>query len=59
MKEGNSNFGGVLVFWDYLFGTTCIKNLIDLKKMKLGIDNQHNPDKILVNYFLKNLFKSG
>lgn len=59
MKEGNSNFGSIFVFWDYLFGTTCIKNLIDLKKMKLGIDNQHNPDKILVNYFLKNLFKSG
>lgn len=59
MKEGNSNFGGVFVFWDYLFGTACTKRLIDLKNMKLGIDNQQNPDNINTIYFLKNPFKLG
>ncbi len=59
VKEGNSNFGGTFVFWDYLFGTACTKGLIDLKNMKLGIDNQQNPDNIGVNSFLKNPFKLG
>ena len=59
MKEGNSNFGGTFVFWDYIFGTYCSKNLIDLKNMKLGIDNQQNPDRISMKYFLKNPFKLG
>lgn len=59
MKEGNSNFGGVFVFWDYLFGTACTKELIDLKNMKLGIDNQQSPDNISTQYYLKNPFKLG
>lgn len=59
MKEGNSNFGGTFVFWDYLFGTAVTKGLIDLKNMKLGIDNQQNPDNINMNSYFKNPFKVG
>lgn len=59
MKEGNSNFGGIFVFWDYVFGTACSKTLTDMKNMELGIDNTQNPDKISMNYFLINPFKLG
>lgn len=59
MKEGNSNFGGTFVFWDYFFGTVRTKGLIDMKNMKLGIDNQQNPDMISMKFFLKNPFKLG
>lgn len=57
MKEGNSNFGGIFIFWDYIFGTAISKRLIDMKNMKLGIDDLQNPDIINMKYFLKNPFK--
>lgn len=54
MKEGNSNFGGIFVFWDYLFGTALSKNENFLKNLKLGIDNSQNPANIEVRSYLKN-----
>jgi sterol desaturase/sphingolipid hydroxylase (fatty acid hydroxylase superfamily) len=54
MKEGNSNFGGVFVFWDYIFGTAISKKLIDMEHMKLGIGEEQNPDRISLVSFIKN-----
>jgi sterol desaturase/sphingolipid hydroxylase (fatty acid hydroxylase superfamily) len=59
MKEGNSNFGGIFVFWDYVFRTVSSKGTLELAKMKLGIDINQSPDKMCLNSFLKNPFKLG
>jgi sterol desaturase/sphingolipid hydroxylase (fatty acid hydroxylase superfamily) len=59
MKEGNSNFGGIFVFWDYVFSTVSSEGTLELAKMKLGIDINQSPDKMCVNSFLKNPFKLG
>jgi sterol desaturase/sphingolipid hydroxylase (fatty acid hydroxylase superfamily) len=57
MKEGNSNYGGIFVFWDYIFRTSCTKKIFDLENMKLGIDVHQSPDRIALTSYLKNPFK--
>ncbi len=56
MKEGNSNFGIVFVFWDLIFKTMRLKSASDLKKMQLGIDYKKHPDNISFIAFIKNPF---
>lgn len=56
MKEGNSNFGGTLVCWDYLFGTAYTKNNKELHAQALGIEAQQAPDSVQLSKFLKNPF---
>ena len=56
MKEGNSNFGSIFTIWDYLFGTSQLKNIGDCKEMKFGIANAQDVAKIktsLINPFIK------
>ncbi len=56
-KEGNANFGGIFVFWDYLFGTICIKSENNLHKSVLGIDAQQSPATINFASYIKNPFR--
>lgn len=56
VKEGNSNFGGVFIFWDMLLSTLCLKNDADLMNMKLGVDSKQHSDKVELFSFIKNPF---
>lgn len=57
IKEGNSNFGILFSYWDYLFNTICYKYNTELKSMTTGIDIKQSPQKINVLSFLANPFK--
>ena len=56
LKEGNSNFGIVFVFWDLLFGTVISKRY-QLDSMRLGIDKSQSPCYISTLNFIKNPIK--
>jgi len=56
MKEGNSNFGIVFIFWDIIFGSSYLKTPDDLNKIELGIDNKQHTDTINLITFIKNPF---
>jgi len=56
MKEGNSNFGIIFIFWDIVFGSSCLKTPSDLNKVELGIDNKQHTDTINLITFIKNPF---
>lgn len=57
MKEGNSNFGILFMFWDLMFNTNCHNSNTNLKKMTTGIDSQQSPQKFNVSSVLSNPFK--
>ncbi len=57
LTEGNSNFGILFIFWDYVFKTYCYKSNNALKKMATGIDNKQTPQTFSVLSFLVNPFK--
>lgn len=56
MKEGNSNFGGLFIFWDILFGTTQNKSPKEVTKIKFGINNKESPDDNSFFSYIKNPF---
>ena len=56
MKEGNSNFGIMFIFWDLLFKTLISQPQQYVNKLPLGIDKKQQPDKINFVIFIKNIF---
>jgi sterol desaturase/sphingolipid hydroxylase (fatty acid hydroxylase superfamily) len=59
MKQGNSNFGILFVFWDVILNTSCHNNNIQLKEMATGIDIHQSPQKFNVSSLLFNPFKQS
>lgn len=55
LKEGNSNFGIVFIFWDLLFKTITRKKY-SLQNIELGIDKIQSPRYNSTQEFLKNPF---
>jgi sterol desaturase/sphingolipid hydroxylase (fatty acid hydroxylase superfamily) len=43
IKEGNSNFGQIFIFWDYLFNTYQQKTNEKIQHLTMGIDTQQSP----------------
>jgi sterol desaturase/sphingolipid hydroxylase (fatty acid hydroxylase superfamily) len=54
MKEGNSNFGQIFLFWDVLFKTHMKTSS---NKIHFGIRSNETPQKSSLKYFLINPFK--
>lgn len=54
MKEGNSNFGQVFLFWDVLFKTHMNGNS---QSIQYGIESSQSPDNICLKDYLINPFK--
>ena len=57
INEGNTNFGILFVFWDYLFKTVCHKSNSELEFLTTGIDSQQSPEKFNVSSMFLNPFK--
>jgi sterol desaturase/sphingolipid hydroxylase (fatty acid hydroxylase superfamily) len=56
MKEGNSNFGSIFTIWDFLFGTSKLRNIKDYKEVKFGVAKAQGIAKIsqcIFNPFIK------
>lgn len=54
MREGNSNFGQIFLFWDWLFCTYIKLDLETLKKMRMGISVEQTPKRMNLRDFIKN-----
>jgi sterol desaturase/sphingolipid hydroxylase (fatty acid hydroxylase superfamily) len=54
MKEGNSNFGQIFLFWDVLFKTHMNGSS---HSIKCGIESSQSPDSICLKDYLINPFK--
>ncbi len=58
MKEGNSNFGAILPFWDKILGTyKCKTQVYGTEKIRFGIDERQSPRSISLKEFLINPFR--
>ena len=58
MKEGNSNFGIVFSFWDWLFGTYVSKTYTQMQAVKFGINLKETPNANSLKEYLINPFIS-
>jgi sterol desaturase/sphingolipid hydroxylase (fatty acid hydroxylase superfamily) len=63
MKEGNSNFGIIFPYWDWLFGTYVSKTYTQMRTIKFGINLRESPDanslkEYLINPFIRRQEKS-
>lgn len=56
MREGNSNFGQIFLFWDWIFGTYIKLDAETLKQMRLGISAEQTPNRMNLIGFIKNPF---
>lgn len=54
LKESNSNFGTVFLFWDRLFGTYVAREKATVDSMRLGIDDNQSPATETLFQFLAN-----
>ena len=41
--ETDSNFGDVFSVWDRLFGTYCARNVEEVRAMRIGLGDSHDP----------------
>jgi sterol desaturase/sphingolipid hydroxylase (fatty acid hydroxylase superfamily) len=57
MKEGNSNFGALFLFWDFLFGTYVYKVENKVNQLTFGINLNQTPMSSSLNEFLINPVK--
>lgn len=57
IKEGNSNFGQVFLFWDYLFNTHQYKPSDETAHLETGIDAKQSPSSPHLLPFLTNPFQ--
>lgn len=57
LKEGNSNFGGIFTFWDFLFRTAELKSHDDYNRIQYGVANNDRIAKIFSCIF--NPFAKG
>lgn len=57
MKEGNSNFGSLFLFWDFLFGTYFYKSEDNLNQLTFGINLKQSPLNFELSEFLINPIK--
>lgn len=56
MREGNSNFGTIFVFWDYLMRTICAPSK-NSRGVRFGIDKGQSPNSGSVGSLMMNPFK--
>jgi sterol desaturase/sphingolipid hydroxylase (fatty acid hydroxylase superfamily) len=56
MKEGNSNFGIIFPYWDWLFGTFVSKTYAQMKAVKFGINLKETPNAYSLKEYLINPF---
>ena len=57
MKEGNSNFGALFLFWDFLFWTCVYKVEDKVNQLIFGINLKQAPMSFEINEFLMNPIK--
>ncbi len=57
IQDGNSNFGQLFLFWDWIFGTYKYRSNVELNAMEYGIDASQSPQRNNVRQYLVNPFK--
>ena len=57
MKDGNSNFGALFLFWDWLLGTYQYRSNKELNRMTYGVSKKQSPIKNSLTHYLINPFK--
>lgn len=57
IKEGNSNFGQVFIFWDYLFNTHQYKPNDETSHLETGVDAKQSPSSPKLMPLLTNPFQ--
>ena len=57
LQDGNSNFGQLFLFWDWIFGTYKYRSNNELNAMEYGIDFNQSPQKNSFHQYLINPFK--
>jgi len=51
-REGNSNFAGILSFWDRLFGTYCSRPAAGQRGMMTGLAEYRDPERLHFHHLL-------